>query len=188
MSLEENPRALVTKKYINLLTTLSNKLPKKKRMTNSDIENMAIDIEKGIFNKTIKLAEENNIPRKWDSHLFLDMYRVYNIEIYGNLDKESYIGNSRLFNRLVDKEFSGYELANMEPQYLFPEHWKELIDAKSKRDRALYEIDKSAATDIYKCGKCGKRECSYYQLQTRSADEPMTTFVTCLNCGKRWKC
>jgi len=79
MSLEENPRALVTKKYINLLTTLSNKLPKKKRMTNSDIENMAIDIEKGIFNKTIKLAEENNIPRKWDSHLFLDMYRVYNI-------------------------------------------------------------------------------------------------------------
>ena len=31
-------------------------------------------------------------------------------------------------------------------------------------------------------------QCSYYQLQTRSADEPMTTFVTCINCGARWKC
>lgn len=23
--------------------------------------------------------------------------------------------------------------------------------------------------------------------QTRSADEPMTTFVTCTNCGNKWK-
>ena len=52
----------------------------------------------------------------------------------------------------------------------------------------LYEVRTEAATDIYKCGRCKKRECTFYQLQTRSADEPMTTFVTCLNCGTRWKC
>jgi DNA-directed RNA polymerase subunit M/transcription elongation factor TFIIS len=75
----------------------------------------------------------------------------------------------------------------MEPQYLFPEHWKPLLDEKTKRDRTLYEINKEMATDIYTCGRCKKKECTYYQLQTRSADEPMTTFVTCLNCGKRWK-
>ena len=185
MNFEQNPRAIVTKKYINLFTEQSKKLNRKKKVTNKEIEQLALDIEKGVYNKTIKLAEEQNFPKKWDSPTFIDMYRVYNIEIYSNLDKSSYIGNTRLFDRLLDNEFSGYELANMEPQYLFPEHWKDLIDAKSTRDRALYEIDKS---DIYKCGKCGKRECSYYQLQTRSADEPMTTFVTCLNCGKRWNC
>jgi DNA-directed RNA polymerase subunit M/transcription elongation factor TFIIS len=85
-------------------------------------------------------------------------------------------------------EFSPYEICGMDHQYLFPENWKTYIDEKSKRDRTLYEINKEMATDIYKCGKCHKRECVYYQLQTRSADEPMTTFVTCLNCGKRWKC
>jgi len=43
------------------------------------------------------------------------------------------------------------------------------------------------STDMFKCGKCGKRETTYYQMQTRSADEPMTTFHTCTHCGNRWK-
>ena len=36
--------------------------------------------------------------------------------------------------------------------------------------------------------KCKGNKCRYYQMQTRSADEPMTTFVTCLSCANRWKC
>lgn len=47
--------------------------------------------------------------------------------------------------------------------------------------------DTSAETDQFKCGRCKQRKCKYYQLQTRSADEPMTTFVTCINCNNRWK-
>eukprot|EP00124_Ichthyophonus_hoferi_P005047 Ihof_evm3s651 gene=Ihof_evmTU3s651 len=42
-------------------------------------------------------------------------------------------------------------------------------------------------TDMFKCGKCKKNNCSYYQMQTRSADEPMTTFVSCNVCGNKWK-
>ncbi|ELU04705.1 hypothetical protein CAPTEDRAFT_155099 [Capitella teleta] len=42
-------------------------------------------------------------------------------------------------------------------------------------------------TDFFKCGRCGKRRCQYNQVQTRSADEPMTTFVLCVSCGNRWK-
>ncbi|KAI6660357.1 Transcription elongation factor A protein 1 [Oopsacas minuta] len=42
-------------------------------------------------------------------------------------------------------------------------------------------------TDLFKCGKCKSNECSYFQLQTRSADEPMTTYVWCCSCGNRWK-
>ncbi|KAJ1736436.1 AAA+-type ATPase [Coemansia sp. Benny D160-2] len=44
-----------------------------------------------------------------------------------------------------------------------------------------------AETNQFKCSRCGKRRCSFYQMQTRSADEPMTTFVTCLACDHRWK-
>ncbi|KAI8332859.1 transcription elongation factor S-II [Chlamydoabsidia padenii] len=44
-----------------------------------------------------------------------------------------------------------------------------------------------AETDMFICGKCKKRKCTYFQMQTRSADEPMTTFVTCISCNNRWK-
>ncbi|KAL0341188.1 UNVERIFIED_CONTAM: Transcription elongation factor TFIIS [Sesamum radiatum] len=44
-----------------------------------------------------------------------------------------------------------------------------------------------ASTDQFTCGRCKKKETTYYQMQTRSADEPMTTFVTCVNCNNRWK-
>ena len=53
--------------------------------------------------------------------------------------------------------------------------------------QSLAATNTKASTDAFKCGKCGKNETTYYQMQTRSADEPMTTFVTCSNCGKKWK-
>jgi transcription elongation factor S-II len=59
------------------------------------------------------------------------------------------------------------------------------------KEKAMFECERAAApkasTDQFKCGRCGKRQCTYYQLQTRSADEPMTTFVTCVNCNNHWK-
>ncbi|KAF8987246.1 RNA polymerase II elongation factor [Haplosporangium bisporale] len=74
---------------------------------------------------------------------------------------------------------------------------QDMASAEAKaRDRALHEENMFAAkgaeeqqaeTDMFKCGKCKGRKTRYYQMQTRSADEPMTTFVTCINCGNRWK-
>ena len=56
-----------------------------------------------------------------------------------------------------------------------------------ERDKLLFEMKPESMTDVFKCHKCKKRECSYYEVQTRSADEPMTVFVTCLNCKNRWR-
>jgi len=52
---------------------------------------------------------------------------------------------------------------------------------------AIRGNDIQAVSDMFRCGKCKETKCTYYQLQIRSADEPMTTFITCLNCGSRWK-
>jgi len=41
---------------------------------------------------------------------------------------------------------------------------------------------------MFTCGKCKSNRTVYNQAQTRCADEPMTTFVTCVACGNRWKC
>ncbi|MBA0684924.1 hypothetical protein Goari_026474, partial [Gossypium aridum] len=55
---------------------------------------------------------------------------------------------------------------------------------KEIKDKALFDCERGGApkatTDQFKCGRCGQRKTTYYQMQTRSADEPMTTYVTCL--------
>ncbi|GFZ15123.1 transcript elongation factor IIS [Actinidia rufa] len=67
---------------------------------------------------------------------------------------------------------------------------RQLENEKIKK-RALFECERAGApkatTDQFRCSRCGKKETTYHQMQTRSADEPMTTFVTCVNCGKNWK-
>ena len=42
-------------------------------------------------------------------------------------------------------------------------------------------------TTMYRCGRCRGRRCSYFELQIRSGDEPMTQFVTCLQCNNKWR-
>ena len=69
-----------------------------------------------------------------------------------------------------------------------PDKWNALIQEKKIRDENKYEAKIEASTDDFTCWKCKSKKCTYYQLQTRSADEPMTTFVSCLDCGNRWKC
>lgn len=73
------------------------------------------------------------------------------------------------------------EMANDEIKQLREKFTKQGIDG------SRLAIAEGTKTDLLKCGKCGKRNCTYNQMQTRSADEPMTTFVLCNECGNRWK-
>ncbi|XKL60703.1 hypothetical protein PGB90_007760 [Kerria lacca] len=81
----------------------------------------------------------------------------------------------------VDHLINFQEMASDEMKSLRNRFVKESID-----DAQLATVQ-GTKTDLLKCGKCKQRDCSYNQVQTRSADEPMTTFVLCNNCGNRWK-
>jgi len=58
---------------------------------------------------------------------------------------------------------------------------------KENMDKAMVAQEERSISSQLRCGKCGQKKVSYTQAQTRSADEPMTTFCTCMNCGNRWK-
>lgn len=144
------------------------------------------ELERNIFNYSIKKCISINVVPTWDIY-HKNIYINKTRSLYTNLVPNNYVNNKRLLIRLKNREFTPEELVNMNSQQLFPEHWKQLIDEKYKRDKILYETKKESMTDQFKCGKCKGRETCYYELQTRSADEPMTIFITCLNCGNRWK-
>jgi len=139
---------------------------------------LSLNLEKGIFNYTIQTARLRNVVRKWDNKAFVMIYVDKFKGILLNLNAKSTVKNKDLLKRLKNKEFKAHELAFMTHQELYPEKWKYLIDKKIKREES----------EGFFCFKCKKRKCSYYQMQTRSADEPMTTFVTCLLCGNNWQC
>ncbi len=59
--------------------------------------------------------------------------------------------------------------------------------AKDNMKRAQVPMAEKSISDALQCGKCKQKKVSYSQAQTRSADEPMTTFCECTVCGNRWK-
>ena len=93
-----------------------------------------------------------------------------------------------MLDKLIKNPELCKEISFKSEQELYPEIWKDITEEKKTHLDNKYFPKIKASTDKFKCGKCKSKECTYYQLQTRSADEPMTTFVTCITCGNRWKC
>ena len=150
-------------------------------------ERLSRNIEKGIYNYMISYSKENNITRKWENPIFFNLYFSKIRSICFNLDKESFIKNEYLIEKIKNGDIKGGDVAKLSVYDINPNNWKKIIDEKMKRDKIKYELKPEAMTDQYKCRKCGSRKCSYYEMQTRSADEPITQFFTCIDCDNRWK-
>lgn len=150
---------------------------------NNKIQNIKIseNLEKGIYNYTLEQCEKKNLIKKWSNEFFGIIYIQKVKAISFNLN------NLELFNKLIKKEIKAHELAFLNHQSMRPDLWDKLLEEKRIKDENKFLPKIEASTDDFTCFKCKSKKCTFYQLQTRSADEPMTTFVTCLECGNRWK-
>ena len=92
-----------------------------------------------------------------------------------------------ILEQINDGTIKSHMVAFMTHQEMRPDRWADLIAQKIIKDKNKFETNIEAATDTFTCRKCKSKKCTYYQVQIRSADEPMTTFITCLECGNRWK-
>jgi len=144
-------------------------------------------IEKSCYNYSLEKASEIHQECRWTNPLFTEIYLGKVRSLYANIQKDSYVHNEDFLGRVLAGEHKDSELANLSAYDIFPETWKELFDKRAKQDKLKYELKPEAMTDAFKCRKCSGRSCSYYEVQTRSADEPMTQFINCLDCGNRWK-
>ncbi|XP_071239263.1 transcription elongation factor A protein 3-like isoform X13 [Salvelinus alpinus] len=79
--------------------------------------------------------------------------------------------------------------AIMSAEEMASDELKQLRNNLTKEAIREHQLSKTSGTisDLFQCSKCKKKNCTYNQMQTRSADEPMTTFVLCNECGNRWK-
>ena len=142
---------------------------------------LGIECDNEIHSYVSELYNRDSEPKKYKK-IYMDI--CYNL--LGNLNPEGSINNTYLRSKVLNGEIKIYDLVRMKNNELFPEKWQQI---KQKRLNEIKDENNmyQATTDLYKCSKCKKRKCTFYQMQTRSCDEPITTFITCVNCGKRWK-
>lgn len=140
--------------------------------SNETILGVATNIELGVFKQEYSAVNDN--------------YRNKLRTLTMNLRNKK---NPELRDRLLTGQIAPSKFITMAPNEMAPESLKQEIEKLNKQNLfdAQGATEKRAVTDRFTCGKCKHKKVSYYQMQTRSADEPLTTFCTCENCGNRWK-
>jgi len=124
------------------------------------------NIEKSIYNYTINFANEKGVDCDWNDRIFSHIYKQHYCTIVGTLQSDD-----ALREKIVSGELKAQSAATV-------------ILARSEESNEQAE---EVADGIFQCAKCGSRKTTHYSMQTRSADEPMTNFITCVACKHRWK-
>lgn len=159
----EDVKEHFVKKFINIFEdkTIANKL------------------ENGITKEADKLHKE----QKYLSTSYVNIYLKIARKVLANV---TYTPNAKDTKENINKNIWLPEnIGSMTHEELYPKFY---ADIKAKvLDKHISKTNDEEHIGMFKCGRCKTFKTTYTQAQTRSADEPMTTFVTCLNCNHRWK-
>jgi len=99
---------------------------------------IAVNLEKGVFNYSLKKAEDRDVIKKWDNKYFVEIYLNQLRTIRHNLKESDNI------NKIRTKNIKAHEFAFMTHQEMCPEKWTALMEAKKIRDQNKYETNLEA--------------------------------------------
>jgi DNA-directed RNA polymerase subunit M/transcription elongation factor TFIIS len=177
-------RKKVFEKFLNLLLLHIDK--KDYHYSDEEIQKMALNIERGIFNSALLLYRKKTTNETWNA-VFKNIYLNKSVIIYDNLNPNGNIQNTGLLERLLQKNFNEFELCSFSSDKLFPEKHKALMEMYCPNPYRDVPRKMEQPDGLFKCGKCKSYKTEYSERQTRSADEPTTKFCYCHNCGNRWR-
>lgn len=148
-------------------------------------EFVADDVEQAAYEYSIDEADKLGVKKYWENPDFRRIYAAKMRSLVFNLRDGRNPGFSA---KVLSGDIEPKELVRMTPYQIFPENWTEVFDKVAEK-RFRFEVNNSEHVHegAFQCGRCKNKKVSYTQMQTRSADEPMTQFFYCHNCGKRWK-
>jgi DNA-directed RNA polymerase subunit M/transcription elongation factor TFIIS len=145
------------------------------------------NLEKCIFNWAVRKTRLCGEQPSWDNREFRERYKIRFLDIQFNMRLQ----DNDLTQRLLSGKVKPTEVVYMNPCQLHPCGISSITKITRDIEAKRREVDNTEDPDyvgLFRCGKCKSKKTTYYQMQTRSADEPMTTFVTCMECSNKWKC
>lgn len=142
---------------------------------------IALKIELSIFEYALIYCSNN----KYEPNYVFPIYQDKLNEILSNLDENKKgIENKTFKADILSGKIDPSNVAFLSPAQIHPEKWTYILKKKEYMEQREKNI---VYSDAYKCFKCGESKCKITQAQTRSADEPMTTFVVCVVCHNTFK-
>lgn len=133
-------------------------------------ENIIKEIEESIYNFSIDYANVNETP-----YLLEQIYETKIDEIL-KLVKD----NAEFVKKIKSNTLDLKQIAFLKPDELNPDKYDKI---NKKKELEEYKKNNQATSNVFECRKCKTKKCQVTQLQTRAADEPATTIVTCMECG-----
>jgi DNA-directed RNA polymerase subunit M/transcription elongation factor TFIIS len=168
---------------------------------------LARNCERSVYNWAVQETRGLGKSSSWEDRLFRWRYKQKVLGLLAELGRDERVFPKirvgplgvtvelvvapQLVGRLQAKELESKNLARYSPEVLWPDgpHFKTLFKIKARElAREQAKAREADYEGLFVCRKCKSKKTTYYQMQTRSADEPMTTYVTCTGCGLKWKC
>ncbi len=146
---------------------------------------ICLNLEKSIHNWTYRKTLEANQEAAYDNPKHASRYKHKFLEIQRALKN-----NDELKQEILNGKLKTPQVVNLAPQHLWPSGlYDEALKKSLKKDMEKeYDLVRDENyVGLFQCKKCRKNKTTYYEMQTRSADEPMTVFVTCHMCNSTWK-
>lgn len=168
-----------------MTTVMEFYIPEKQRKISVKIlakhfkKNDCILIEQGFYDHTEQYCKSNNDYLALAKSIYKD--NINNLLF--NCDQGCRTIN-QIKEMIVKKKYNPYNLAFLRPDELDEDNWMKIILRKNTTEKKLNNLPTITRKP---CGVCKNTKFFFHQLQTRSADEPMTTFYTCKVCGKIYK-
>ena len=140
---------------------------------------ICVQIEKGLFAFTKQYCQSNNDNLILAQTIYVDCVKnlLFNCE-------QGHTTITKIKKSIDKNEFNAYNLAFLKPDEIDEDNWMKIILRKKNTEKTLQNLP---TIEWKPCHVCKNTKFFYRQLQTRSADEPMTTFYTCKECGKTYK-
>lgn len=150
----------------------------------------SINLEKYIYN--FSLIKTRHLGYNWEEKTVKSNYVTKALHLYRNMNPEhSQVKNNYLIYKVLSKQINLEHLVfNAYKEEIFPEFWTKnneiIIEEFNKRNINKVGFVEDIPDGILKCGKCRSMKTTYYALQCKSGDEPMSNFCRCTNCGHQW--
>lgn len=139
-------------------------------------------IEKSCLNTTLKKANASSIKCIWDNNNFVNLYNSICYKVSVNIDPESPV-NSNIIKKIHDVSININEIADLSSKDFCPDKYK----AYTKKIDIIISMEKKQKfSELYRCNKCKKNQCTTERRYNRSLDEGVNLIINCLFCGNKW--